>query len=295
MKKAILALLVGFTFSATALFAGNGDLIVNGTLGVGTSTPGQKVTAAGVIESTVGGFKFPDGTVQASASTSGKLSMGDTFGCTLSNNATDAFTSLDVSVGRRRDDTDTADMYLGGIMTKRLDLTWAAGNGNGGLQSGHARAASKWYNVYLIGGSSGTDVLFARQDTAFGSLPAGYSYKRRLGAFLTNTASNIVAFLQAGDYFWFAVLQAAVSVTNTTSWSTKTLPVPAGYLVQVIAEGAGALAWHPTGVNGGGGGLAGQGVLFTNANGQVDLKSTDSESTTTLRVLGWIDNRGKDY
>ncbi len=47
-----------------------GDLSA-GKVGIGTATPGQKLTVAGTIESTSGGFKFPDGTVQASAATGG--------------------------------------------------------------------------------------------------------------------------------------------------------------------------------------------------------------------------------
>ena len=44
-----------------------GDVSFSGSLGVGTSTPGQKLTVAGVIETTSGGVKFPDGTTQTSA------------------------------------------------------------------------------------------------------------------------------------------------------------------------------------------------------------------------------------
>lgn len=39
----------------------------SGNVGIGTSSPGQKLSVAGVVESTSGGFKFPDATVQASA------------------------------------------------------------------------------------------------------------------------------------------------------------------------------------------------------------------------------------
>ncbi|TSC52161.1 MAG: hypothetical protein LiPW41_372 [Parcubacteria group bacterium LiPW_41] len=38
-----------------------------GNVGIGTNTPGQKLTVAGVIESTTGGIKFPDGTTQVTA------------------------------------------------------------------------------------------------------------------------------------------------------------------------------------------------------------------------------------
>ncbi|MBI4704237.1 MAG: collagen-like protein [Deltaproteobacteria bacterium] len=39
----------------------------NGNVGVGTNAPGQKLSVAGVVESTSGGFKFPDATVQTTA------------------------------------------------------------------------------------------------------------------------------------------------------------------------------------------------------------------------------------
>lgn len=43
----------------------NQDLITK--VGIGTKTPSEKLSVAGKIESTDGGFKFPDGTVQATA------------------------------------------------------------------------------------------------------------------------------------------------------------------------------------------------------------------------------------
>jgi hypothetical protein len=40
---------------------------LGGNVGVGTTTPGQKLSVAGTIESTTGGFKFPDATMQPTA------------------------------------------------------------------------------------------------------------------------------------------------------------------------------------------------------------------------------------
>jgi hypothetical protein len=42
-----------------------------GNVGIGTTSPGQKLVAAGTIESTSGGFKFPDGTTQTTAASGG--------------------------------------------------------------------------------------------------------------------------------------------------------------------------------------------------------------------------------
>ena len=38
-----------------------------GNVGIGTTSPGQKLSVAGTVESTSGGFKFPDGTTQSTA------------------------------------------------------------------------------------------------------------------------------------------------------------------------------------------------------------------------------------
>ena len=67
------------TLTANYVLKGNGTSAVsasqifdNGTnVGVGTASPGSKLTTAGVVESTTGGFKFPDGTTQTTAASSG--------------------------------------------------------------------------------------------------------------------------------------------------------------------------------------------------------------------------------
>ncbi|MBX3039244.1 MAG: hypothetical protein KF789_00885 [Bdellovibrionaceae bacterium] len=43
----------------------------SGNVGIGTTSPAQKLSVAGTIESTTGGFKFPDGSIQTSSATAG--------------------------------------------------------------------------------------------------------------------------------------------------------------------------------------------------------------------------------
>ncbi len=51
-----------------------------GNVGIGTTTPGQLLSVAGTIESTTGGFKFPDGTLQTTAATTSAFSGNSAFG-----------------------------------------------------------------------------------------------------------------------------------------------------------------------------------------------------------------------
>ena len=52
------------SFSGGAAFPGTGIWDTQGRVGIGTASPGQMLSVAGIIESTTGGYKFPDGTIQ---------------------------------------------------------------------------------------------------------------------------------------------------------------------------------------------------------------------------------------
>ena len=55
-----------------------------GNVGIGTVSPAQKLSVVGIIESTTGGIKFPDGTTQTSAA-AGSLPTGAISAFYLSN------------------------------------------------------------------------------------------------------------------------------------------------------------------------------------------------------------------
>ena len=65
---------INFTGSTYVL----GDSVMtenDGKIGIGTATPMSKLTVVGMIETTLGGYKFPDGTIQTTAAVSGLQSV----------------------------------------------------------------------------------------------------------------------------------------------------------------------------------------------------------------------------
>ncbi len=58
---------VEFVVDKTNVPAGRFVIKSNGNVGIGIALPGEKLTVGGTIESTSGGFKFPDGSIQETA------------------------------------------------------------------------------------------------------------------------------------------------------------------------------------------------------------------------------------
>jgi hypothetical protein len=152
---------------------------------------------------------------------------GHIAGLALSNNATDATNDIDVAPGVAVDDGNAALMKLSSAITKRLDASWAVGTGQGGLDNGSVD--NDWYFAFLIRrpDTGVVDVLFSASATA-PVMPANYTQKRRIGAFL-RAGGAIVAFTQLGDEFRFKTQRNDVDddrVNFTSTARLQTLSVP---------------------------------------------------------------------
>jgi len=106
--------------------------------------------------------------------------------------------TVTIGTGEARSSDDTFDLIVGALLT--ADLTVAGVNG---LDAG-AEAANTWYFAFVIGDSTGANVIASLISTSSTApaLPAGYDTFRRVGSFRNNAASDIRNFFQfaAGPY-----------------------------------------------------------------------------------------------
>lgn len=246
---------------------------------------------------------------------------GHLHGLTLSTGGSSA--TMSIAAGICTDSTYALPMYLTGTLAKTTSA-WAVGTGNGGLDTG-AIANSTWYHWYLIYRSDTgvVDALCSLSATA-PTMPANYSYKRRIGAGLTNGSGQWVSFTQDGDYFRWAATVLDINATNPgTSAVLRTLSVPTGVNVFArfnvyVTANSGTELWifsDPSGndeapsstaaplsqafaVASSFDGSFGPLEIRTNTSAQVRsrLNSSPSGAGTILRMatMGWIDRRGRD-
>ena len=123
----------------------------------------------------------------------------------------------DIEIARGEATSDDGEIVIRrtGATTKRIDAAWAAGDNQGGLDTGTV-GANDWYHVFVIfNDSTGSrDALFSLSASS-PNLPSGYTHKRRIGAVRTDASSNILAFLQVGDrFYWDPPVEEGLTLTT---------------------------------------------------------------------------------
>ena len=238
-------------------------------------------------------------------------------GLTMSNDAVSPNTVIATAAGVAASDDATMLMKLGAATTKNANAAWVAGGGSGCLDSGSALAASTWYHLFVIGNPvTGAVDELCSTSTASPGLPLGYTKKRRIGSFKTNSSSQIMRFTQDGDEFvWKSPVNIINSVNYNASGSRVELPViavPTVVRPQAIIN----IAMYNT--SGGpsavtlsnldqddvasdgrwdlantGGYSANRMAIRVDSASKIYARISYSATTLFLNTLGWIDTRGK--
>lgn len=157
-------------------------------------------------------------------------------GLTYANAGGDPTNDISVNVGSAMDATNTRFLVLGAGITKKLDAPWAAGNDQGGLDTGSI--ADGDYFVWFINrpDTNASDILFSTSATA-PAMPANYTFKRLIGWF-KRASSAIVPFKtyeMAGgglEFFWTTPRRDVnLASTLTASSRSDVLSVPTAFSV----------------------------------------------------------------
>lgn len=129
--------------------------------------------------------------------TTGALPEGYIYGLGTDNLGSNA-THIYIQPGAARDATNTVNMYINSVFNKRIDASWAQGNGNGGFPSSLTLAANTWYDTYIIAKQDGTtDAGFDIEGSNASNLlanasGAGFLYAKRTGSCKTDGSKNIL-------------------------------------------------------------------------------------------------------
>jgi len=220
---------------------------------------------------------------------------------------------LDIGIGQATNSTNAS--IINGTAFTKTTATWVAGSGNGGLGTGLTLAANTFYAVFAATISGAYDVFFDTVNPPTHQ-PAGTTAYRRLGWIRTDASSNIIKFVQDGEWFylgWSAIsawgpTASAINLT-ITAWPPYTKTVTTLSLT-VPAAGSIDIYYQPVSAT------TSQHLFSFNNNTTVALSFTINpapgpytDATGSIKVVtsvvgsggsfqgynsGWIDHRGRD-
>lgn len=174
--------------------------------------------------------------------------IGYLYGGVISNNTSDATNDLDISACYCRASDDSCNISVSAL-TKRVDATFSAGTGNGGLDTGTIGAVADVIYIYAISdGASTTDILFSK-DSSAPTMPGGYTKKRLIGTRYWTGSAWIKWYTKGTGNEKTVYYDSPNTVTTTFSGTSFTNVDLSTYLdgtyaqealVSIIAVGSGA-------------------------------------------------------
>jgi len=163
--------------------------------------------------------------VRVATTSSYPFPAGSIYGFTLENSVVDATNDLNIQAGSCRSDDNLSNITVI-AMTKQLDAAWAAGTAAGMRDTG-AISNATWHIFAINNPSSGANDILASLSATAPTMPAGYTYFRRIGSII-RSAATILGFKQTGNTFWWNNSVQDYSATTSRAWALLTTTVPTG-------------------------------------------------------------------
>ncbi|MBI5212962.1 MAG: hypothetical protein HY957_06260 [Nitrospirae bacterium] len=230
--KRIVALIAVYVMIAANLFAADGDLIVNGKVGVGTTTPGTKLDVSGgiragdvttcdaaqngVIRWTGSSYEYCNGTAWTALGNG--IAVRDTYrNLIIKNNAVNPNNQMDITADEVIA-SDGINPKLISSLSATVDITASGANG---LDTG-SEAALTWYHIWAIAKADGTKAGLLSTSAIAPTMPSGYTFKAYLGAVYNNSGSNFNSLRQINNK---VAVGASTVLTNgaATSYTSISL------------------------------------------------------------------------
>lgn len=229
-------------------------------------------------------------------------------------NAADTEHDITIAVGTCRDSTNAYTLTLASAITKQIDAGWSAGTDAGGLDTGAVGASTPYYIFLIRKDSDGSiDVLFSASATS-PTMPAGYTYFRRIGALRTDSSSNIIPGTWDGDRFTFTQRivdreYAAVAGTNRILIALSVPPSMIADTIILMASSSGTVyasigpttdtdiapsSYNDSHFTVGTTWYTSDREIKTNASSQIYVRASSTNYGLRVMTLGWIDTRGRD-
>lgn len=244
------------------------------------------------------------------------LPYGYLRGLVISNSGADATNDINLDAGSARDDANTLDLVVAATIVKQIDVAFAEysspGTASGGRDSADNLTGSKWFHVFMIGGTGkNTQPFFSTSLSP--TLPSGFTAKRRVTSVYW-TGSAIRSFFMNGrrvEWLSAPTLDVDTSALSTTSVSS-TVSVPTGVRTLAHLHGLGSNASTacivfvrnpsttdlapsasatPLGqlVANANQIAAGQINVQTNTSAQVAYRASNASTTLRLATIGWTE------
>jgi hypothetical protein len=253
------------------------------------------------------------------AAISNALGLFGGIGGLRTENDTDTDHDIKTNVGICIDATKSVLINLASALTKRIDASWAEGDGNGGFPTGISLTPNSPLHYFLISKTDGTvDGGWDSSLTATNLLAdaTAYTYYRRIWGHWIDGSSNIYNYVQYGNYNILTSPILEYSGAGHTSAFLHTISTPLGIkimaILNTIGTDAGVITYFsspdttdvvPSAANaifnavgnagvgtGNTDNIGTQLIVLTNTSSQVRERSSTT-NTFSFSLNGWIDNR----